>query len=78
MRTTLDIDDDLLDRVRARARSESKPVGAIVGEMLRSQFEQEKGHWETSEYGLPVWMNPPGTEVVITTEFVSQLQEETE
>jgi hypothetical protein len=36
MRITLDIDDDVLQAAKARARRESKTVGAVVSELVRS------------------------------------------
>lgn len=35
MRTTLDIDDDVLQAARERARRERKTAGAVVSELLR-------------------------------------------
>ena len=39
MRTTLNIDDDVLDTVKAMASRDRKPVGEVVSAMLRRALE---------------------------------------
>ncbi|WP_269515730.1 type II toxin-antitoxin system VapB family antitoxin [Brevundimonas subvibrioides] len=39
MRTTLTIDDDLLERARAIADYENRSIGEVVSERLRKSFE---------------------------------------
>jgi hypothetical protein len=78
MRTTLDIDDDVLTVVRHRARSERQSLGKTVSDLLRAEVNRGRATWETKN-GLPVLKRPPGSrKVAITVEFVRQLQEETE
>lgn len=38
MRTTLDIDDDVLEAAKERARRERKTAGQVVSELLRQAF----------------------------------------
>lgn len=40
MRTTLTLDDDVLDRARALARSQSKTLGEVVSELARNTLEK--------------------------------------
>jgi len=39
MRTTLTIDDDVLERARAIAEYENRSIGDVVSERLRNSFE---------------------------------------
>ena len=41
MRTTLDIDDDVLRAAKERARREQKTAGAVVSELLRQALTSE-------------------------------------
>ena len=42
MRTTLDIDDDVLQAARQRAKAESKTAGQIISDLARQALEQDK------------------------------------
>jgi len=39
MRTTLDIDDDVLHAAKEQARAEHRPAGSVLSEMARKGFQ---------------------------------------
>lgn len=43
MRTTLDIDDDVLEAAKERARRERKTAGQVVSELLRTALTMRTG-----------------------------------
>ena len=68
MRTTLDIDDELLDIARVRAREKGISIGAAVSELIRRGLE---GRRTRSKRGFPVFHAPPGAPI-ITDEMVAR------
>jgi hypothetical protein len=42
MRTTLDLDDDLLDLARQRARQRGMTMGQVVSELVRAALEPKR------------------------------------
>lgn len=74
MRTTLEIDDDLLLTVKQIAHQRKATAGAVVSAMLRESLEPKAF---TVEYrdGIPVLPRRPNGPVV-TTELVNRLLEE--
>jgi hypothetical protein len=55
MRTTLDLDDDVLEAAKERARREGKTTGRLVSELLRRAMTQ------TAPGDPLVVANPPST-----------------
>ena len=87
MRTTLDIDDDLLAAAKELARRERKSAGQIVSELMRKGLTAGSGYAmdagkaasssaiaeQAASYGLHPF--PPG-DVVATNDQVNRLREE--
>ena len=72
MRTTLTIDGDLLQRVRAIAEHEKRSIGEVVSERLRKSFE-------TSGPELEMWNGFPQLPrrgVVVTMQMVNAARDE--
>lgn len=83
MRTTLDIDEDVLSAAKELARAEGKTMGEVISDLARkgltapsagfaegqAAFQNDAGDWPTfpSRGGSPV-----------TTELIKQIQFETE
>lgn len=44
MRTTLDIEDDVLFAAKELARREKKPLGSVISDLARRAFAQSAGH----------------------------------
>jgi hypothetical protein len=72
MRTTLDIDDDLLAIARVRAREKGMSIGAAVSDMMRRGLELPV---RRSRRGFPVFELPPGAPV-ITAETVARYRDD--
>jgi hypothetical protein len=77
MRTTLDIDDDILQAVKELARAESKTAGKVLSELARRALTQrsDPGGMSAIEIrdGIPVL---PSRGVVVTKELIDRLIEE--
>ena len=82
MRTTLNIDDDLLIAVKEVARRESKSAGAMVSDLLRRSLAhggqedgpQHRAHIPVEEFGFRPLPKRGG---VVTNELIDRLREET-
>ena len=72
MRTTLTIDSDLLERVRAIAEHEKRSIGEVVSERLRKSFE-------TSGPELEMWNGFPQLPrrgAVVTMQMINAARDE--
>ena len=76
MRTTLSIDDDILAAARELAETEHKSVGEVISSLARKALRPAVTTRRTRN-GIPLLVVRPGAPRV-TSEFVRQLQEETE
>lgn len=74
MRTTLDIDDDVLALARARADRERVSIGRVISELARAGLQRPAAAPATRN-GLPVLPNAH-TARTVTPELVSQLRDE--
>ena len=78
MRTTLDIDDDVLLAVKEIAKREAKSAGAIASALLRKAIsggpDKEEGVKEPQvRYGFQPFARRGG---IVTNEVIDQLREE--
>jgi hypothetical protein len=73
MRTTLDIDDDVLQAVKERAAMQKKTAGQIVSELVREAIRPSVK--VTMRNGIPVIHRRPGARL-ITTEDVKRWMDE--
>ncbi len=83
MRTTLDIDDDILSAARELARAEGKTIGEIISELARQALTSpqagqpglgEAGQRSISELGWHVLPDRDG--VLVTPEMIERIEEE--
>jgi hypothetical protein len=74
MRTTLDIDDDLLGSVREFAQYNRTSIGRVVSDLIRKSIEQPTEEWEIKN-GVPLMPEVPG-EPPLTLEMVKQMMDE--
>ena len=79
MRTTLDIDEDVLRAVKAIAASKKSTAGKILSEMGRASLQppQRRPIKYRTRNGVPLFPRRPGGEPV-TSELVKRLREETD
>lgn len=82
MRTTLDIDDDVLAAARDLAKAEGKTMGEIISELARKALTaptgEQPGFSEAGrQFGAPIWHTLPDREgVLVTPEMIERVQEE--
>ena len=80
MRTTLNIDDDVLIAVKEVAARESRPAGDVVSELLRRSLAgggremSDIGAETEPEFGFRPFPKRGG---VVTNELIDRLREET-
>lgn len=75
MRTTLNLDDDVLQEVRTYAEARSLAVGKAVSQLVRKALRVPTPTRQVN--GLEVF-DIPGSTHVVTTERVKQLETELE
>lgn len=77
MRTTLDIDDDVLQAAKERARRENKTAGEVVSELLRQALTAPPSPAPSAVrepkavYGLKPFARRGG---IVTNELIDQLR----
>ena len=78
MRTTLDIDDDILSAAKELARSAHKTAGQIISELARKALTQPREAAQSTQepaafYGIRPLPHRGG---VVTNELVNRIREE--
>ena len=75
MRTTLDIDDDLLQAAKEIAGMQGKTAGQVVSELLRKALQGPRASERTVRNGVPLIHRRPGAPVM-TMALVNELRDE--
>jgi hypothetical protein len=78
MRTTLDIDDDVLQAAKERARRENRTAGEVISELARAALTTpaarvQKVSEPRSVYGIRPFPKRGG---VVTNELIDRLRED--
>jgi hypothetical protein len=73
MRTTLEIDDDILVYVKATARARGTSTGKVISDIVRSSLTAPASYDLVN--GIPVFPKKPDG-MVVTLEFVNELRDE--
>ncbi|HJZ44069.1 MAG TPA: CopG family transcriptional regulator [Hyphomicrobiaceae bacterium] len=77
MRTTLDIDDDVLEIAKQRAKAERKSAGQVISELARQALAAPRERLDFSKVeivdGIPVLPSRGG---IVTKELVDKLIEQ--
>ena len=81
MRTTLNIDDDVLLAIKEMAKRESKPAGAVVSGLLRQSLAggdrarpEDRTEHTAAEFGFRPFPKRGG---IVTNELIDRLREKT-
>ena len=81
MRTTLNIDDDVLIAIKEMAKRESKPAGAVVSGLLRRSLAGgdrarpgDRTEHPAAEFGFRPFPQRGG---IVTNELIDRLREKT-
>ena len=77
MRTTLDIDDDILSASKALAKAAGKAAGQIISDLARKALTQPT-HFQVEQpiafYGIRPFPKRPGG-VVVTNEMINRIRD---
>jgi hypothetical protein len=77
MRTTLDIDDDVLMAAKERARREKKTAGQLISQLLREAMTRPATGTQVREPEAHYGFQPFGSRgTVVSDELVNRLREE--
>ena len=75
MRTTLEIDDDVMQAAKELARLKNQGVGRAISDLARRGLVPEVSPIVEIEDGIPVWKHGPGA-IPVTSEMVRGLADE--
>ena len=81
MRTTLDIDDDILSASKELAKAAGKTAGQIISELARKALTQPLQHADyrverpNAFYGIRPFPKRPGG-VIVTNEMINRIRDE--
>ena len=75
MRTTLEIDDDVIQAARELARLKNQSVGRAISDLARRGLVPQNLPSVQLEHGIPVWKHGPGA-IPVTNELVRSLAED--
>jgi hypothetical protein len=75
MRTTLEIDDDVMRAAREMARLKNQGIGRMISDLARRGLAPEASPVVEIEDGIPVWKHGPGA-VAVTSEMVRNLADD--
>ena len=76
MRTTLDIDDDVLQAAKERARREQKTAGQVVSELLRQALTAPPAYVVREPKPVHGFKPFPRRGGIITNDLIDQLRNE--
>jgi hypothetical protein len=75
MRTTLEIDDDVMEAAREMARLKNQGIGRTISDLARRGLTPDATPARELEFGIPVWTHGPGA-VAVTSEMVRNLADD--
>ena len=75
MRTTLEIDDDVIQAAKELARLKNQGIGRAISDLARRGLIPDAAPVVELRDGIPVWTHGPGA-VAVTNEMVRNLAEE--
>ena len=78
MRTTLDIEDDVLSAAKALARREKKSAGRVISELARKGLAGNAGPAAKEPKGVYGFKPFPKEGRIITNELIDKLREDGE
>ncbi|MDP9170100.1 MAG: type II toxin-antitoxin system VapB family antitoxin [Acidobacteriota bacterium] len=75
MRTTLEIDDDVLEAAREMARLKKQGIGRAISDLARRGLVPETSPTVELRDGIPVWTHKPGA-IAVTSEMLRNLADD--
>ena len=74
MRTTLDLDEDVLQAVKERAAMQKKTAGQLVSEMMREALCPPRTY--TVRNGVPIIHRKPGSRIITNADVKRWMDED--
>jgi len=75
MRTTLEIDDDVMEVARQLARLKNQGIGRAISDLARRGLAPGASPVVELQDGIPVWTHGPAA-IAVTSEMVRNLADE--
>jgi len=75
MRTTLEIDDDVMEAARELARLKNQGIGRTISDLARRGLMPDASPAREMQFGVPVWTHAPGA-VSVTSDMVRNMADE--
>ncbi|MBL8295393.1 MAG: hypothetical protein JNN08_26340 [Bryobacterales bacterium] len=75
MRTTLEIDDDVMVVAKEMARLKNQGIGRTISDLARRGLMPDASPARELQFGVPVWKHGPGA-VAVTGEMVRNMADE--
>jgi hypothetical protein len=75
MRTTLDIDEDVMEAAREMARLKNQGIGRTISDLARRGLTPDATPARELEFGIPVWKHGPGA-IAVTSKMVRNLADD--
>ncbi|HYT73582.1 MAG TPA: hypothetical protein VEL79_02435 [Vicinamibacterales bacterium] len=74
MRTTLDIDDDVLQAAKEIAANRRSTIGKVISELVRKGLRPKP--WVRVRNGVPLLGPRNPSDPILTVEFINKLRDE--
>jgi hypothetical protein len=78
MRTTLDVDDDVLAAVKSLADSRRTTAGKVISELARKALAPPPGKPMKKRNGVPLFQFPREKGTIVTLEMINKIRDEDE
>lgn len=75
MRTTLEIEDDVMEAAKQLARLKNQGLGRAISDLARRGLLTDASPTVELQDGIPVWIHNPGA-IPITNELIRNLADE--
>ena len=75
MRTTLEIEDDVMEAAKQLARLKNQGLGRALSDLARRGLLADASPTVEIQDGIPVWIHRPGA-ITVTSELVRNLADE--
>lgn len=76
MRTTFDVDDDVLQAARELAAAQGLTIGQMLSALARKGLEASEGHSSRTRNGVPLLPRRPPGAAKLTMKQVNELRDE--
>jgi len=75
VRTTLDLDDDVMAAARSLAKVRATTIGKVISDLTRSALQRGNEGKARTHHGIPLFPRS-SSEVAVTLQLVNELRDE--